>query len=663
MKKIKYIISFCIIFIALLIIGESHIFHLDNFYTQYWSTTLYLQDGIKSEEMIKDIVDSAACNEVEVFTFINSGVNTSSVQYNIYGTPGVEKCINKNSNIFEKKYTSFFLGSIDFKFSNIQDIADIKNQNEYYVIGSGEKVHKFKMDLINKYAGNHPKKGYLDKESKKNTIFIWILSISIILLLSFYDTISQKKEDVIKITMGERISKIIIQNILLDSFVFIASFLLIVFILSRYTYVFFNFKISIILFGALLIINGLLYLNLYFYDVKEAFSNGKSSRNLLSINYGLKLITTIVTIFIISSNIAFIFESYSFCKQKNFFTNHKDYYHIEFLYKPVRNSDGTIDDRLDESMAVQWKFYTEFFNQFNSIALKDISDFFEIKSIYANRNALNYLKRKITELNNLNLDKEYYFILPSKMKDDPCIIDKIKGSINYSGGDADFYYKYEVIYYDDNIHIVGMDEDNVYGSDLIKNPVIIYNNMEVHRIKSENDDEYRETLNELDDVIYKISSNDDIYKFNKFLEKHNLVGQNIYKINALEKYENMWKIAKRILYINLVFSILVLLLEIIVINWIIKMEYKINAIELSIKKIVGYSILEKNRKIIMMTVVTTMMSILTAVILNIIMKTQKAYYLALGGIVILIFEILIIIFNIQKVENCEIQKILKGGNL
>lgn len=144
--------------------------------------------------MIKDIVDSAVCNEVEVFTFINSGVNTSSVQYNIYGTPGVGKCINKNSNIFQKKYTSLFLGSIDFKFSNIQDIADIKNQNEYYVIGSGEKVHKFKMDLINKYAGNHPKKGYLDKESKKNTIFIWILSISIILLLSFYDTISQKKK-------------------------------------------------------------------------------------------------------------------------------------------------------------------------------------------------------------------------------------------------------------------------------------------------------------------------------------------------------------------------------------------------------------------------------------------------------------------------------------
>ncbi|WP_243122771.1 DUF1430 domain-containing protein [Haloimpatiens lingqiaonensis] len=249
------------------------------------------------------------------------------------------------------------------------------------------------------------------------------------------------------------------------------------------------------------------------------------------------------------------------------------------------------------------------------------------------------------------------------MKDDPRIIDKIKGSINYSGGDADFYYKYEVIYYDDNIHIVGIDEDNVYGSDLIKNPVIIYNNMEVHRIKSENDDEYREPLNELDDVIYKISSNDDIYKFNKFLEKYNLVGQNIYKINALEKYENMWKIAKRILYINLVFSILVLLLEIIVINWIIKMEYKINAIELSIKKIVGYSILEKNRKIIIMTVITTTMSILTAIILNIIMKTQKAYYLALGGVVILIFEVLIIIFNIQKVENCEIQKILKGGNL
>jgi putative ABC transport system permease protein len=53
LKAIKYIISFCIIFVGMLIIGESHIFYLDNFYTRFDYTTMYLQSGTTDEEMIQ----------------------------------------------------------------------------------------------------------------------------------------------------------------------------------------------------------------------------------------------------------------------------------------------------------------------------------------------------------------------------------------------------------------------------------------------------------------------------------------------------------------------------------------------------------------------------------------------------------------------------------
>jgi len=114
-------------FIGLLIIGESHIFYLDNFYAQYAYTTLYLQDNTTSAEMITDITNSAISNDVEVFTFVQSHLNSSLTEYAIYGTPGVEKYINENSNIFEGKYTSLLLGSINFRFNNIDNIPNIKN--------------------------------------------------------------------------------------------------------------------------------------------------------------------------------------------------------------------------------------------------------------------------------------------------------------------------------------------------------------------------------------------------------------------------------------------------------------------------------------------------------------------------------------------------------
>ena len=64
-----------------------------------------------------------------------------------------------------------------------------------------------------------------------------------------------------------------------------------------------------------------------------------------------------------------------------------------------------------------------------------------------------------------------------------------------------------------------------------------------------------------------------------------------------------------------------------------------------------------------MTVIATILSTLISVIVGLIMKFQEAYYLALGGSIILILELFIITFYINKVETSEILKILKGGNL
>lgn len=661
MKRIKYIISFCVIFIGILIIGESHILCLDNFYTQYDNTTLYLQTGMTSEEMVNDILNAAAVNEVEVFTFKTSRPSISSDKYDIYGTSGAEKYINENSSIYEKKYTSLFLGNVSFEFNDIKSIQGIENIHDYYIIGSKEQVHQFKMDLIDKYGGNHPKQGYVDNESRNNTVAIWIIIISIILLLSFYDVISRKKENIVRVSMGEKISKIIWENVLLDSLVFIVSFIVIVCILSRYTDVFFYFNISIILFTILLCFNGLLYLNLYFYDLKEVFSNSKSSKKLLSLNYGLKLVTTIITIFVISSNIAFISESYSLYKQKPFFKNHSDYYYIKLGYKPIQNSDGSFNDRWDETVNVQATFYREFLEKYNATTIKNISSFLGTGGISANKNSFEYLSSKIDELKDVNLDKDIYFILPEKTKDKSKIIETLDVLIKFTEG-YDFTYDYHVIYYHDNINIVGIDEDTIYGSNLVKNPIILYNNTSPNGAKQQNEDIYSSVLkaDDLNDTMYKISSDDE---FDKFLYENNLQDQIVIKTNVLEKYENSLVIAKRILYINLVFSILVLLLEIIIINSIIRLEYEVNAIELSIKKVMGYSILEKNKKIILMTVVTTISSIVVAVVGATIMNLQEALYLVVGGFVILILELFVIIFHIEKIENSKVQKILKGGNL
>ena len=131
----------------------------------------------------------------------------------------------------------------------------------------------------------------------------------------------------------------------------------------------------------------------------------------------------------------------------------------------------------------------------------------------------------------------------------------------------------------------------------------------------------------------------------------------------LDKYNNSWNTTKRVLIINLIFSMLVLFLEFMIITSIIKLEYEVNAIELSIKKVLGHSVLAKNRKIILITLITTLLSIGAAIITAILLNLEQVYYLASGGIAILVLELAVISFYIRRIEKIKLQKILKGGNV
>ena len=96
---------------------------------------------------------------------------------------------------------------------------------------------------------------------------------------------------------------------------------------------------------------------------------------------------------------------------------------------------------------------------------------------------------------------------------------------------------------------------------------------------------------------------------------------------------------------------------------IIKLEYEVNAIELSIKKVLGHSIWQKNKKIISITLFSTVISVGIATISAQLFKWGSYHYLLIGGLVIIVSELLTITLFIRKIERTKIQKILKGGNI
>lgn len=109
MKTVKFTISFFLLFTGMMIISESHVFYLNDFYTPFDHTTLYLQPNTTEKEMIHDIIDSANRNHVEVFTYASSPRTTFLTEFDIYGTTGVQPYIKRHLNISEKNTKAYFL--------------------------------------------------------------------------------------------------------------------------------------------------------------------------------------------------------------------------------------------------------------------------------------------------------------------------------------------------------------------------------------------------------------------------------------------------------------------------------------------------------------------------------------------------------------------------
>lgn len=659
MKLLKYVLSFLILFVGLFIIGESHTFRLNNFYTPFISTSAYLAHNTTEEEMITDMLSAAERNEVEFFAYTRSTPNSMNTEYTIYGSSELQKYFEQELDIRPVQYKSMLLEDIQFKFKGFSSIEGLNKIHDFYIIGDLKKSEEFKAEIVDKYGGSIPREGYQDHISEYLILSVWLLMIFVILFISYYDSLSQKREIVLRWTMGESIRKLYWKNVLMDT-AFITLFIILIFsLLASITSVFFGFKISVLMFGILIIGNAFMYINIFFFKLKESFANSKGdSKRLLSINYGLKLISVLLTIFIISANLVVIQESIKLYKQKPFFEEHKDYSYIRLNYRPEINSEGALVSRLDEGQALYKQFYENYFTSSKATILTDTDYLLYGNGIIANIHATDYLKEQIKELRNVNFNKDICIIVSDQYKNNVDVEETIQESLHHYFGEKG--YSTETIFYKDNIEVLYTDVLDTYGSNYKHNPIILLNAIDVEKANSEHirlGTDYMSNFHE--DVLFKM----DDQTYEAYVAEHGLEGEIVRKTNVLDKYMNSWEIAKRLLFINLIFSLLVISLELIIITTIIRLEFRVNAIELSLKKVLGYRMVSKNKLIILMTMITTILSVLSSIIVANLLNLNQVYYIALAGLLILIIEAIVISFYIRKIDGAQIPKILKGGNL
>lgn len=656
MKLIKLVIGCVVIVLGFIIIGESHHFYLENFTNHIPSTTLYQQTGIQEEEMKSDVLQSSQNNNVDFFILESIVESTFEKKIIIYSNnENVKKYLAKVMEINGRKYQSIFSGVVDVEYKKYENVnaSNIAQNHVYYLIGEEKNIKAFKMDLIDKYAGNHPDYGSKSNESRNLVLIIWAMIYILILLLTLYDMLMQQKEVFVRMVYGEEVHIIVIKNIFLDTICYSLMLGVSYFFLKHFTTVDFFVDLTIKTFIVFIALNSLIYLKLFFFNIRRALTTNSFSTEILFSTYIIKAITVVIAVSVIASNLLLVLNSAEYYSQKDFFESHSDYYYTNIGYKPS-DAEGIIDDKLEETSLLREKFYKEFFDLYKPISLVYFGELKDRKMILANFYAKEYIFSVIPELREKIKENKYYYIVPEDVYDTEMLCKNINTQmVNYD--EEEVFGDYEMIKYKDETKVLTIDEMQINGSYYSENPIIVLNNT-IASSEQMISKPYPFKNNYEHDIMYKIDMN----SFQQFITDNGLETHFHAITNVLEKYNYNWLILKRTLYLNMIFSILILLLETIIIRTIINLEFKVNATEISLKKILGYGFWKRYSHIIAISLIGCIFSIAIGIVICFIFKVGYWPCVVFSGGCIWCIEILVIRKAINKIEKMNIANILKG---
>ncbi|WP_041445070.1 DUF1430 domain-containing protein [Syntrophobotulus glycolicus] len=649
MKKIKLIVIYLLITIGFLFNGELFILYLDDFQGSYYQSGFDFVNrevDIEEKEVIRDFLQAGKAYDVDFFFVDSTIVSAYAKEITIFGTPNALKTLQAKG-IPEGKHNSLFMGETQVRYEDFSHIKTMERFTDCYYIGDPshqEAMRLFKASLIGKYGGGLPNLFSSDQETWLNLFSVWSIIFGLILLLTIYEIISLKKEIMVRITLGEDVKALFGKNALADLAILAGAFISIPFLLRPFSNVFFKIEALALAFLVFMIANTLINAAILRVNLKKDIAARRSGGGLLTANYILKTVTTILTLIVLSSNFAILVQGYLMYKQGDFFSEHKDYDYYKLNYR--------VDNHLGKTMEDDLVMNEEFYQRFQNYSLQyvDLSDHFNspYPVILINRNAF----EEISGWNNAlaetvqSADDDYYMLIPSGMSEDSQEYDIAKEIFTTFFGKNIQSITTKV--YDDDISLVGINNQVNYTSRPMANPIILFNNTLQYQACN--------IMHQSYDTMFNIPEQD----FNQFIAEYQLSDQIRVKSNALDVYEHNWTMISRNMKLVVILSIFLLTLEIGLIGFILKLEYQFNAMELALKKVLGYSFFARNKRLILITFVVFLLSLFLAFLLRGLLGIAEGADLIWGGLILLALESGFIAKKASAMEKANVPAILKG---
>ncbi len=651
MKKVKYLLIFLMLLFGFIVPGELYQFYMNDFCDFYTETFYYNNSYFSKNEMLTNISDSARNHNVHVFLMHDNLENKFKRQITIYCNQSTKDYLENNNHICNGNKKSIFCGATEVKFCSFNDapeklVSNIKTK--YYLIGELSDMRKMKSELADNYGGSFPTEdGFSQWGNVRNAfISIWIIIAVILCFISYYSIINCQREYVVKASMGESLRNLYFKTVVFDTiFIITVSFILIT-VLKIFTFPDFLITVSFFTILIFILLNCAINLRIFGFRIRAAFQNVVGKNEILIGNYLVKVISCMLTVVLLGTEFATIRECLKFYEQEDYFKAHKNYQYVNFI-----RTDKCFDNR----DIVTEQFYRTFYMDMEY--MDPLYNYNGRYIFFTSDTSLKWLRDWIPELENIDIKADINIFVSSGESlndDDFHNLSDFSSSFFDESTNPDT----EIIKYE-KASVIAIEDNYLNKSEWINDPIIVMlSNQNFVPLDKESilNNEASFSVDQPRDYNCMIKASPE--ELTKFAESY---GFNVEITNVYSFYLFKKAVIERTLYLCSILIILFIALEISVNILIIKTQYQLSAVELTLKKILGYSNFSRNKTIFITTFISTLIgTIISGIILASLGAVNLTSILLAFGIT-LVIEILVIFKYSRKYENESIQKILKGG--
>lgn len=649
MKKVKFIFLFFLVLLFFIFSGEFYQYYLSAYTAELCYIDISESEGYTQAQIQDGVFGLASKYGADVFHTVKTSKSGRQFSVTVYGTPAVFDKLKNAYSVDAGTYCAIFSGKTQVVFADYKDKELFSKTERYYFIGENRQIQLIAQNLDYMCS---PVKTETEHAYPYLVLLIWVIIGILFCILTWLDIHFQKKENFVLISLGKPVWQIILKNIITDFLAFSVIFAGLYACVGKFAYVRYDIEKIGFICIAVLLLNAFLYLTLLKINYKEVLYGANLNERIISDGYVLKSISMILTIAVLSCNVMLLSATVKELNRSKCLKGVADYSFLELQPYSLLNADEEYEEKRNGLINA---IYSELQNSgcaYSFIGLTGPHDYCCVNS------QSDVLLADFACAINRTSDADFYIFIPEKLEEMQTAYETAYACIEMYYGSAKAFKCEKISYSSDSELLVYDNADSLaLGAKSVRTPIIIYGNKP---------DIYPNcggsTLADLfGKMLFNISDSD----IERLCEKYPIYENGFYvqRVVLGDKIAAYQSVLNRALLLNTVVSAFLMVLELLIISVIIKLEYKVSTTELAVKKVLGYSIFEKNKHIFLLNTYATVIAVTACTVLCLMYKFAAWYTAIAVGASVLLFEYILIAVLINRFEKQNVAKILKGGCL